>query len=151
MGRETERNLGQSHLKDCDVINSDVKEELFDSGFSSEESINSASDIENVAEGSVASSHDSTTCGLSKITTSSKTEEDTMQLPYPDSLYHLLIEFLDLNPFTRITAEEALKHPFIQVSFRCNSFIISVFAQLISELATAQDIFSDFISGSNQR
>lgn len=30
----------------------------------------------------------------------------------PDSAYHLLERCLDLNPFTRITASEALQHPF---------------------------------------
>ncbi|XP_022085305.1 cell division cycle 7-related protein kinase-like isoform X2 [Acanthaster planci] len=32
----------------------------------------------------------------------------------PDSAYHLLQRLLDLNPSTRITAEEALRHQFIQ-------------------------------------
>lgn len=30
----------------------------------------------------------------------------------PDSAFDLLSRLLDLNPFTRITAEEGLKHPF---------------------------------------
>ena len=31
----------------------------------------------------------------------------------PDSVFHLLYRCLDLNPETRITAEQALQHPFI--------------------------------------
>jgi cell division control protein 7 len=33
---------------------------------------------------------------------------------FPDEAYDLLYQLLDLNPDTRITAEQALQHPFIQ-------------------------------------
>ncbi|KAK7073476.1 hypothetical protein SK128_019855, partial [Halocaridina rubra] len=33
---------------------------------------------------------------------------------YPTSVYHLLIRFLDPDPEARITAEEALRHPFFK-------------------------------------
>lgn len=32
---------------------------------------------------------------------------------FPDSAFHLLKRLLDLDPTTRITAAEALEHPFI--------------------------------------
>lgn len=32
----------------------------------------------------------------------------------PNSAFDLLEKLLDLNPYTRITAEEALRHPFFQ-------------------------------------
>jgi cell division control protein 7 len=35
---------------------------------------------------------------------------------YPQSAYHLLSRLLDLDPSTRITAEQALNHPFITSS-----------------------------------
>ena len=45
------------------------------------------------------------------------TSEDSSKLRIgeglPDSAYHLLYQCLDLNPFTRITAHQALSHPFI--------------------------------------
>ncbi|XP_073984258.1 cdc7 kinase isoform X1 [Rhodnius prolixus] len=36
---------------------------------------------------------------------------------YPESAFSLMSKLLDLDPFTRITAEEALKHPFIAEEF----------------------------------
>jgi cell division control protein 7 len=44
---------------------------------------------------------------------------DTYELPqsskeYPSSAYQLLERLLDLNPETRITASEALEHPFVK-------------------------------------
>lgn len=54
---------------------------------------------------------------LSKQQTSRKSnkmsaEAEASWRHVPDSAYDLLSRLLDLNPFTRITAEEALKHPF---------------------------------------
>ena len=75
------------------------------------ESSGSASDLENgcfVVEPCVGSEQDS-------LDPDSESEAAPTDLGYPDSLYHLLIELLDVNPFTRITAEDALKHPFIEV------------------------------------
>jgi cell division control protein 7 len=36
------------------------------------------------------------------------------EMEYPSSAYHLLQRLLDLNPETRITASEALEHPFVK-------------------------------------
>ena len=107
---ESQQGLQKEVRKDDDS-NSD-KEELFDSGFSSEENMNSSSEIENVSV--MSSSFGSPS--LNNNAAVSVKNKNSVYLGYPDSLYHLLIEFMDLNPFTRITAEEALKHPFIQVS-----------------------------------
>lgn len=45
---------------------------------------------------------------------------------FPDSVYDLLRKLLDLNPFTRITAEAALKHPFI-TGESCHSWFLSLY------------------------
>ena len=49
--------------------------------------------------------------------TNSSSQESTEVQPswddLPDSAFNLLYRCLDLNPATRITADEALKHPFI--------------------------------------
>lgn len=36
-------------------------------------------------------------------------------IEYPMEAYHLLTKFLDLNYNTRITAEQALSHPFLSL------------------------------------
>lgn len=44
---------------------------------------------------------------------SSEGTNTNSETEYPSSAYHLLERLLDLNPETRITASEALKHPFV--------------------------------------
>jgi cell division control protein 7 len=45
---------------------------------------------------------------------SSKDTTLDSETEYPSSAYHLLERLLDLNPETRITAAEALEHPFVK-------------------------------------
>jgi cell division control protein 7 len=45
---------------------------------------------------------------------SSKGTNGNSGMEYPSSAYHLLERLLDLNPETRITASEALEHPFVK-------------------------------------
>lgn len=45
---------------------------------------------------------------------SSKDTSGNLEAEYPSSAYHLLERLLDLNPETRITASEALEHPFVK-------------------------------------
>jgi cell division control protein 7 len=45
---------------------------------------------------------------------SSKDTNCDSEAEYPSSAYHLLERLLDLNPETRITASEALEHPFVK-------------------------------------
>jgi cell division control protein 7 len=45
---------------------------------------------------------------------SSKGTSGNSETDYPISAYHLLERLLDLNPETRITASEALEHPFVK-------------------------------------
>ena len=45
---------------------------------------------------------------------SSKDPSGNSGTEYPSSAYHLLERLLDLNPETRITASEALEHPFVK-------------------------------------
>jgi len=91
------------------TLNSDMPSSGVDCSFYQSESSGSQSDIENgcfVVEPCVGSEAD---C----LGMSSEADRPAC-LPYPDSLYHLLMELLDINPYTRITAEDALKHPFMQ-------------------------------------
>ena len=50
---------------------------------------------------------------LSPEDTYEPSQEGDPDTQYPGSVYHLLERLLDLNPETRITAAEALEHPFI--------------------------------------
>ncbi|XP_023708827.1 cell division cycle 7-related protein kinase [Cryptotermes secundus] len=45
---------------------------------------------------------------------SSNNNNCDLEMEYPSSAYHLLERLLDLNPETRITASEALEHPFVK-------------------------------------
>jgi len=49
-----------------------------------------------------------------EIPQSSKDTSSNSEAEYPSSAYHLLERLLDLNPETRITASEALEHPFVK-------------------------------------
>ena len=105
-------NLNIGHVE-AGVTTTDPPSSGIDCSFYHSESSGSLSDFDNgcfVVEPSVGSEPECLVLG-------SETDRPRIptELPYPDSLYHLLMELLDINPFTRITAEDALKHPFMQV------------------------------------
>lgn len=47
----------------------------------------------------------------------SEANRDFSEDVYPDSAYELLFKMLEINPHNRISAEEALKHPYFQETF----------------------------------
>ena len=53
---------------------------------------------------------------LSKTNSATNVETEKSWRNIPDSAFDLLRRLIDLNPYTRITAEEALKHPFFTES-----------------------------------
>jgi|SRR6218665_562084 len=53
--------------------------------------------------------------------TGSPVEMSKTRVIVPDSAYDLLERLLDLNPFTRITADEALKHKFFGEDLQAKS------------------------------